>query len=358
MYSGVSIIVCSYNGATRLPETLRHIAAQKLDDSITLEVIVVNNNSSDNTVQVATQVWQELASNIHFLIIDEPKPGKSFALAAGYNAANFEYLIVCDDDNWLDEKYVQIVYETMLHNPRIGVLGGRSEAVFEVEPPAWFKEYEGAYAVGKQADRSGDISTSRGFVWGAGMVIRKKTWQDLIDFHFESILPDRKGKDLSSGGDRELCVVIRFLGYEIYYDENLFLRHFIPSRRLEWQYLKKLIFSFEEGELIFSMYQFVEDTYRNKADVNYEDWWRKEKNKYYNLLADELKIKGWWKRIIMYCFSDIEGERYMLNYMKLFCNIPYQPTIPVEYKNLIHKIEKLYSRIQSETAKRELIKAV
>lgn len=50
---GISIIICCFNSAKRLPENLRHISSQQVGKGVDWEVIIVNNNSSDDTARAA-----------------------------------------------------------------------------------------------------------------------------------------------------------------------------------------------------------------------------------------------------------------------------------------------------------------
>lgn len=238
-HNGVSIVLCTYNGTTRLATTLKYIVAQKL--SVPCELVVVDNASTDGTKQFVEAWWATNGCDaISFRIYEQPIPGKSHAQDLGYGKAKYELLLVCDDDNWLCDTYVQTAYDVMMENPLIGVLGGWSEAVFESEKPDWFDFYERYYAVGKQAAEAGDITESVGYLYGAGMVLRKSHWLVLKEKGFEHILTCRKGDSLSSGGDTEYCYAIHLLGYRLWYDERLYFEHYMTSGRLNLNYLSRL----------------------------------------------------------------------------------------------------------------------
>ncbi len=55
-YLNVSIVICCYNSAHRLPETIRHLLAQEIPEGLLWEVIVVDNACTDNTAQVKTRL--------------------------------------------------------------------------------------------------------------------------------------------------------------------------------------------------------------------------------------------------------------------------------------------------------------
>ena len=251
---GVSIILCCYNSANRLPGTLKHLAAQKTSDKLQWEIIIVNNNSKDNTVEVAKKQWSKYPTTCSFKIIDQPIPGLSFARKKGIENAKYEYLLFCDDDNWLSENYIQHAYEIMDSDTHIGALGGWCDAVFETKEPEWFKTFEGNFAVGKTVPETGKIEEPKGYLYGAGLVVRKSAINHLYSSGFKNMLSDRKGKKLSSGGDVELVYALKLIGYSIYFDERLYFKHYMPKSRLTFDYLIKIRKSMYYSNFILGMY--------------------------------------------------------------------------------------------------------
>jgi glycosyltransferase involved in cell wall biosynthesis len=238
---GVSVIVCCYNSAGRLTETIKHIAMQNVPNYIPWELIVVDNASLDNTAETALKQWKKYDSATPFRVIHQPILGKKHALEKGMKTAKHECMLICDDDNWLHRDYVKIAYEVMEQHPEVAVLGGRGQAVFEVDAPAWFKEHEEHFGIGPQADNSGYVSSIRNWVYGAGFVIRKSSWEALMAAGFYSISTGPVGSRLSGGGeDLELCYAMKLAGYEIWYEDKLRFFHFMPKDRLKWTYFLRL----------------------------------------------------------------------------------------------------------------------
>ena len=100
---GVSIIICCHNGAERLSETIRHIARQRVPVYVPWELLIVDNGSTDSSAQVARTEWQKHRVDTYLRIVKEPMLGLSNARARGFQEARYEYMVLCDDDNWLDE---------------------------------------------------------------------------------------------------------------------------------------------------------------------------------------------------------------------------------------------------------------
>lgn len=252
---GVSIIICCYNSANRITPTLKHIAAQKVPESFDWEVILVNNNCTDDTVEVAERVWEMESCKVPFYIVDEPIPGLSNARMRGVRCAKYEYILFCDDDNWLAEDYLKLSFETMEGNPSIGVLGGRGEGVSNIPFPFWFSCFQGDYAVGVQQIESGYVVPPKA-LWGAGMVIRHSLFLVLKKCGFRNILIGRDGSKASSGEDVEICKWFNLGGYQLYYNEKMVYKHYIEPSRLKISYLKALQNRFREARKVIVKYDY------------------------------------------------------------------------------------------------------
>ena len=286
MNQGVSVIICCYNSATRLPETLRHIANQIT--SVNYEVIVVDNSSMDNTGDIAVEEWGKLSKSVVLNLVTETTPGLSAARAKGIATAKFEYLIFCDDDNWLAPNYVSDVYEMFEKDSTIGIIGGNGSPVTDSQLPFWFEKFIHGYAAFPQSDKSQFVSG----VYGAGMATRKTCFYVISDNNFESLLSDRKGETLSSGGDSELCYQFRLAGFKIWYDERLRFQHFIPAKRLNWEYLKKLHIGFAKSNVVLNLYDYALNT-NGKSLPNF--YWLKKAGYYFGIY-----VKYWPKQYSVY----------------------------------------------------------
>jgi glycosyltransferase involved in cell wall biosynthesis len=255
---GVSIIICCHNGANRLSETIRHIAMQRVPSFISWELLIVDNGSTDDSDMVAQMEWKQHRVQSAIKIVREPKLGLSYARARGFREARYEYMILCDDDNWLEENYVSLVYEIMSERPSVGALGGKGKLVYEVDPPS--SELSYIFAAGSQAPASGSVPSNK--VYGAGCVIRHSAYEELLAKGFRSLLTDRKGAELSSGGDYELCLALSISGYDIWYDERLLFIHFITQERLTWQYFLRYAYESSKCFNVLTSYKLVAENAR------------------------------------------------------------------------------------------------
>jgi glycosyltransferase involved in cell wall biosynthesis len=236
---GVSIIICFYNAGDKLGPTLEHIKVQEKRSAQNTELILVNNCSSDHSEKVIMDTMKDF-HGFPWKIVAESKPGLANARLCGLHHAQYEFLLFCDDDNWLAPDYVQSGEDFLSAHSEVGILGGQGFATSMIAIPDWFEAVQNYYAVGPQLSKSGQVKGTRNMVYGAGMFIRKQSFEHLLacGFTFQSL--GRTGTNLSAGEDSELCLAVQISGKQIYYLENLHFKHFMEPFRLDKQYLRRM----------------------------------------------------------------------------------------------------------------------
>lgn len=83
----VSVAICTYNGADRIPEVLDHLLVQQGVDEVRWEVIVVDNNSSDDTKDVVRHYQPHWLDDVPLRYGFERRQGKSYAMEQAIDAA-------------------------------------------------------------------------------------------------------------------------------------------------------------------------------------------------------------------------------------------------------------------------------
>lgn len=251
---GVSVLICCHNAAGRLAPTLRHLLAQQTSGAVPWEVLVVDNASTDGTADVARSVWP-VDHPAPLRVISEPRLGVGHARVRGLAEASYEYISFVDDDNWVSPQWVETICDIFDWNPEAGGCCSKNEAVCETPPPPWFDRYKRSYAVGDWGPAG--RYTSFADTWGAGFSLRRTAWQQLLQAGFSLRLKGRQGNQLTSGEDTEIVAAICLLGWKIWYDPRLHLRHFMPARRLTWNYLRGLWRGFGNADVALNWYSYV-----------------------------------------------------------------------------------------------------
>ena len=198
----------------------------------------MDNNSSDGTSEVAAEIWQKLGSAIPLRIVEETKPGTARARKKGILEAHGEYILFCDDDNYLSSNYIDEAITTIRLDPLIAVVAGNGKPALQSAPPDWLRHCYGFLACAPQSVKKGNAGII-GF-YTAGMILRRSAVLQVYD-NFELRLSGRIGKEnLAAGEDLELCLLLTILGYQIWGNPELTFKHAIAIERIDWNYMKSL----------------------------------------------------------------------------------------------------------------------
>ena len=103
MNKDISIIVPVYNTAKYLKRCLDSIINQKFDN-INYEIIVVNDASTDNSLEIINEY---LKNDNRIILIDKKEnQGLSEARNSGIEIAQGEYILHIDSDDWIEDNYI------------------------------------------------------------------------------------------------------------------------------------------------------------------------------------------------------------------------------------------------------------
>ncbi|HEY3916063.1 MAG TPA: glycosyltransferase, partial [Verrucomicrobiae bacterium] len=194
---GVSVVVCCHNSKGRLGPTLKYLACQTVGAAIPWEVIIIDNASTDDSGAFAQESWPKNAP-APLRVVSEPNPGLAHARLRGLNEAAYPIVSLVDDDNWVCPEWISLVSDIMSTRPAVGAVGCLCEGAYEQSPPAWFLEFSRSYAIGEMAFEAANVTWTRGYLFGAGLSIRKCAWQSLREHGFTPLLTDRAGASLTS----------------------------------------------------------------------------------------------------------------------------------------------------------------
>ena len=117
--NNVAVIIVTYNSEDEIELCLTSAINQR--KNISQEIIVVDNQSQDNTVNIIKEKFPEVK-------LIEPKENLGFAKGVnlGVDNANAEYVLLLNPDTEVRDQAVDIVYEFAVKNPQYGLYGGRT----------------------------------------------------------------------------------------------------------------------------------------------------------------------------------------------------------------------------------------
>ncbi len=242
----VSVIVPTHDThAERLRRTLEGLAAQTLPAEA-WELIVVDNAS---TPALTPEIFPPALLG-RARIVAESRLGLSQARARGFAEARGACIVLVDDDNVLAASYLETAVALLERHPDTGLVGGKSVPEFERQPEPWQEEFFPLLALRDPGDSPllSDTGTVAGDFReyppyapiGAGMVLREAVAKAWVSRGASPRLSDRRGRELSSGGDNDIVLCGLSAGWRVGYFPELSLVHLIPASRLEPDYLARL----------------------------------------------------------------------------------------------------------------------
>ncbi|MCF8461080.1 MAG: glycosyltransferase family 2 protein [Flavobacteriales bacterium] len=239
MKQGISILICTYNGEKKITQTIDHLLNLSIPDDANVELIVVDNGSTDGTYNLITQLSPKIEKLFLFHLIKEDKPGKHNAMIAGLKMAQYSYFLLCDDDNWLASDYLLIMLNLLKKHHNVGSIGGYGVLPNGVTIPSHLTQYQSIYAVGPQHHESGKIAEVRTTLWGAGCLYRKDLWNWLMLQNYDFFLSTFRGKKILAGEDTEYGLILRMFGFDCFYERELLFTHDIDPERLSENFISK-----------------------------------------------------------------------------------------------------------------------
>ena len=119
----ISVILCTYNRCEYLRKVLDSIAGSVLPDSVEWEVLVIDNNSIDQTPEIAKEFVARYPGRFRY--ISEPRQGKSHALNTGIRESRGDILAFVDDDVTVQPTWLRNLTQTLDGSEWAGA-GGRT----------------------------------------------------------------------------------------------------------------------------------------------------------------------------------------------------------------------------------------
>jgi glucosyl-dolichyl phosphate glucuronosyltransferase len=234
----ITVAICTWNRAVLLDQTLESMRHQEIPDGVSWELLVVNNNCSDNTDEIIDKYKKELP----LVRIFESRQGLSNARNTVVKHARGKYILWTDDDVLLDSRWIAAYLDAFERWPKAAVFGGKVLPLFEVLPPKWLGEHIDKvgryYALRDFGDKEFVLRSGQN-PYGANLAFRANI---LRQYSFNPDL-GRKGDLLVSGEDAHVIRMIRKAGWSVVWIPSSIVQHFLPKHRMKLNYLKKLHYS-------------------------------------------------------------------------------------------------------------------
>jgi glucosyl-dolichyl phosphate glucuronosyltransferase len=240
----VTVLICTYNRAALLEGTLAALAAADAPAHCAVDVVVVDNNSTDRTRDVVREAAARAPWPIRYAV--ETSQGKSYALNRGLTLASGTILALTDDDVLPAHDWLTRIVDQFRAADDIVFVFGKVLPRWEVAPPPEMlttaaRDIWGPLALVDYGDSPVryDAATfgARRLPIGANLAIRREDVERVGGWRTDLGKVDNS---LIAGEDHELCVRLyragRYIGI---YDPMVIVQHFVPASRLQRSYFRR-----------------------------------------------------------------------------------------------------------------------
>jgi len=268
----ITVGVATYNRAAVLRQMLACLVRQEYPPD-RLELLVIDNNSPDNTRAVVAEFYAPIANGdenqsalspsrqesnapktqpAHAVrTIREPKQGLGHARNRAIAEARGDIIVLPDDDilmepDWLQTLCAPLIIEWREGRQSIGCVAGEVIPIFPDGLPEWVREWHGPQGFRSAADGAGAIPKTA-YPMGANFAFPRWAFEQLGVFSTEL---DRKGTSFFGGGDREMLRRIHEAGFAVWFVPAASVLHQMPASRTTFRYAARHAFDSARSRVV------------------------------------------------------------------------------------------------------------
>jgi glycosyltransferase involved in cell wall biosynthesis len=241
----LSVAICTWNRAQSLRGTLSSLARSVAPAGARWEVVVVDNNSTDNTLSTVEEYRDVLPIRYVF----EPQQGLSHARNRAVQEAGGDLIVFTDDDVRVDPRWLAEYASAAQEFPDPTFFGGTIELRFSCDPPRWLGDnlvsFRTAYAYRSIDPGTLIIRRRQDLPFGANVAFRRSVF---TTSGFSSSL-GRVGTDLMSGEETEFMERLLARGDTGVWIGTAIVEHVIPRDRLTKEYIYNYFYCQGRGQV-------------------------------------------------------------------------------------------------------------
>jgi glycosyltransferase involved in cell wall biosynthesis len=226
-------VICTYNRARLLRQTLEQLSRMRLPADLRWELIVIDNNSSDDTAIAPA----EFVDRLPVRVVSEPRQGKTWALNRSLTEAAADLIVWTDDDVLVDEDWLGAFLMAARRFPDAAVFGGPIAPWFPEPPDPVLLE---AFPVVRGGFCGVDYQLAEGViqepyrVHGANMACRRSR----IGSASYNVTLGPSGTQWMGNDDTTFVEAARAEGGSVVWVPGMSVSHYVDPARLEIGYLR------------------------------------------------------------------------------------------------------------------------
>lgn len=231
----MSVVMSTYNRGDLLGDAVRSVLAQRERTGASFELIVVDNNSTDDT-RAVVEGMARMDDRVRYVF--EAQQGLSHARNAGIRTARAPLLAFTDDDVRVERDWVAAIIRAFAEYPSADAVGGRVLPLWPSPPPAWLtRDHWAPLALMDFGPQSFAVTPAHQVcLMGANMAFRRDVFQAVGGFATEF---QRVKDGIGSIEDHEFLLRLLRSGRTGMYDPRIVVHAEIQANRLEQAYHRR-----------------------------------------------------------------------------------------------------------------------
>jgi glycosyltransferase involved in cell wall biosynthesis len=240
----ITVILCTYNRCQSLAKALDGLAASRLPEEVAWEILVVDNNSSDQTRAVVKDYCRRYPDRFRYVF--EPQQGKSYALNSGIRESQSLVLAFADDDAIVESSWLWNLTAALLDGEWAGA-GGRIVPVWPGPLPNWLSISDphsmGPFVAFDLGSEAGPLNRPP---YGANMAFRREAFDKYGGFRTD--LGPRPGSEIRRE-DIEFAQRLLVGGENLRYEPGAVVYHPVPEGRMKKRFVLRWWFWYGYSEI-------------------------------------------------------------------------------------------------------------
>lgn len=258
----LSLIISTYNRSDLLIGALQSVVQQSADPQL-WECIVVNNNSTDDTLAR----FEEFAAkhpDFNLRIVTETTQGLSYARNRGIRESEGEYIAIIDDDERIAKEFIEAYIELFDTTPDAMAAGGPIVAEYQTRRPRWMSCFTERPIANTMYWGDKVREFPKGRVPGGGnMALRRSAVRryGVFDTSLGYV-----GESLLGGEECDLFERLQIAEAKYYYVPKAVMYHIIPDSKLTPDYFERLCRNVGKSQMCRARY-YHREGYLRRAEI-------------------------------------------------------------------------------------------
>lgn len=236
----VSVVICSYNRSGNLPDCINALNEQQQIDEVRWEIVVVDNNSTDDTKEAVSSIAQ--AGRIPTRYLFEPQQGTTFARNRGIAETDSAIIAFVDDDIRVTQGWLRSILDAFSRE-ECDVVGGRIHLRGIDEIPGWLgTEMRGFLGFQDFGPAARSLDGKREYPYAGNMAFRRKVLDKVG--RFDTKLGKRgHGSEegaLFRGGEADFARRLADAGGRFWYEPKALVYHLVIPSQLNKAYFRRM----------------------------------------------------------------------------------------------------------------------